>query len=250
MKTIYAIAGRAGAGKDTTASMLAFLHHGYIVNGDQFKTWENDNLHITDRHIFHFADNLKKVLKIIYGLESFHLTERKYKDELFFNLNTHKFVDPKEVKIKDHIINIDSIYQFGLRRILDNCNMMEYTPLIKIRTLLQYFGTNVCRNLLDEHIWTDNTIHNLDAMLHNVNDVYIADMRFEEEYNRLKKYADENNVKLATIYIERPDNDCTIHVNHESENINIPCKYIIHNTGTLEDLFNYIKEEIYHNENC
>lgn len=249
MKTIYAIAGRAGAGKDTTASMLAFLHHGYIVDGESYNTWLHADLTVTNRHIFHFADSLKFALKIIYGLENFHLRERKYKDELYFDLNTHQFIQPKEIKVTDNVLNIERIEEFGLRKVLDSCNLLGYRPLIKIRTLLQYFGTNICRNLLDDHIWTNSTITKLNNMLTNVDDVYIADMRFKEELSQLIRYANNtDNVKLVSIFITRPDNDCTIKVDHQSENIYLPCQYTINNDGTLEELFDKVKD-IYHENN-
>lgn len=80
-------------------------------------------------------------------------------------------------------------------------------------------------------------------MLKNVDDVYIADMRFKEEYDSLMKFkVNHPDFQVITIFINRPENANAIANNHISENICFICDYTIDNDGTLEDLFNKVKD--------
>lgn len=105
---------------------------------------------------------------------------------------------------------------------------------ISIRQLMQYIGTNVCRQYISNDVW-------INATLQNTNNIVIADLRFKRECEIMKKY------NGTLIYINRPGCEPGNHAS-EREVYELYSKgefnHVLQNDGTLEDLFYKIKDEI------
>jgi hypothetical protein len=105
---------------------------------------------------------------------------------------------------------------------------------ISIRQLMQYVGTNVCRQYISNDVW-------INATLQNTNNIIIADLRFKRECEIMKKY------NGTLIYINRPGCEPGNHAS-EREVFELYSKgefeHVLQNNGTLKDLFYKIKNEI------
>ena len=100
---------------------------------------------------------------------------------------------------------------------------------IKIRVLLQYYGTNVIRN----HFWREAfiryTINKAFDIRNSKGQCIIADARFDNDECKAIKQCGGMIIRVD----RRINND-----NHESEQIKISQDdYVINNTGTLVGLF-------------
>lgn len=236
-KLIIAIAGNACVGKDTVASMFNIINQ---FNGNiTFDKW----LIIKDEYenkIKHFAEPLKNVLSMLYNIPIEYLNNREYKDEYWFDLFTYKFIKNEDINLKeDKLLYIeDLIKQYNLNQHI-NINRYYYKRLlIKIRTLLQYIGTNIIRKNLDFDIWSKSIINDCIKNLSYTNLICIADMRFIQELIVLNKITKDNDINLLSIRVNRIGYDNLI--SHESENIDFNCNIVIDNEGTLKDLFDKV----------
>lgn len=103
------------------------------------------------------------------------------------------------------------------------------------RVALQYIGTDLFRNQLKNimpHINDDIWVNVFEAN-HNDNNVVIADCRFQNEVDKIKKM---NGIIIKLI------RDTHSIDSHSSENIDnvTDFDYIIHNNGSIQDLYNEI----------
>lgn len=230
---IIGIAGCKNSGKDTVADMINYIFHVGITkaNYSNYLTTKNkiqNKLH--DRTI-HFADNLKKCISILYNIDINVLNDRKYKDELYYCINTNKFINEENIGGRYNKINIDDLKYETLKEILEFNDKNNIISIIKIRTLLQYFGTDLCRNNLSNNIWIKSTIGNAVNIAETKKVCIIPDVRFENEANAIKNNA--MSLYGRVIKINRDVEQQT----HDSENIDFECDYTINNNGTLMQLF-------------
>jgi len=104
------------------------------------------------------------------------------------------------------------------------------------REFLQKFGTDICRDLLPNVIpsMKDIWIKLLDINRKQNPHLYylIPDVRFPDEANYIK----QNGGIIIKIIREIPD-QLSSSSEHSSETQNVQEDYIIHNNGTLEDLY-------------
>lgn len=221
--TIVGIKGFKGSGKDTVASMISYILHDGIMKAS-YDTWllyhKNDFIE-NDEIIIHFADKLKDDISEFCGIDRKLLNRQDIKEENYYNFKTG--IVSTNIKdanyIIDYILECDNL---STLLILDN------NVSIKIRVLLQYYGTNVIRN----HFWHDAfinyTINKAFDIRNKLGQCIIADARFDNECNAIK----ECGGKIIRVD-RRVNND-----NHESEQIKISQDdYVIDNTGTLVGLF-------------
>lgn len=226
--TIVGIKGFKGSGKDTVASMISYILHDGIMKAS-YDTWllyhKNDFIE-NDEIIIHFADKLKDDISEFCGIDRKLLDKQEIKENYYYNFKTGIVTT-----------NItDSFY------VVDNCNdnILKYNDLagylvlhsnnvsIKIRALLQYYGTNVIRNHFWHNAFVHYTINKAFDIRNKLGQCIIADARFDNECNVIKVCGG----KIIRVD-RRVNND-----NHESEQIKI-CDddYVIDNTGTLVGLF-------------
>lgn len=221
--TIVGIKGFKGSGKDTVASMISYILHDGIMkaNYDTWLLYHKNGFIENNEIIIHFADKLKDDIAAFCNIDRKLLDKQDIKEENYYNFKTG--IVSTNIKDANYIIDyISECDNLSTLLILDN------NVSIKIRVLLQYYGTNVIRN----HFWHDAfvryTINKAFDIKNSKGQCIIADARFDNECNAIK----ECGGKIIRVD-RRVNND-----NHESEQITInKDDYIIDNTGTLVGLF-------------
>lgn len=221
--TIVGIKGFKRSGKDTVASMISYILHDGIMKAN-YDTWllyhKNDFIE-NDEIIIHFADKLKDDIAGFCNIERKLLDKQEIKENYYYNFKTG--IVSTNIKDVDYVINNALEFDNLSTLLLLNTNVS-----IKIRTLLQYYGTNVIRNHFWHNAFVHYTINKAFDIRNKLGQCIIADARFDNECNVIKVCGG----KIIRVD-RRVNND-----NHESEQIKI-CDddYVIDNTGTLVGLF-------------
>lgn len=221
--TIVGIKGFKGSGKDTVASMISYILHDGITKAS-YDTWllyhKNDFIE-NDEIIIHFADKLKDDISEFCGIDRKLLDRQEIKENYYYNFKTG--IVSTNIKDIDYVINTVLEYDNLSTLLLLNNNVS-----IKIRALLQYYGTNVIRNHFWHNAFVHYTINKAFDIRNKLGQCIIADARFDNECNVIKVCGG----KIIRVD-RRVNND-----NHESEQIKISQDdYVIDNTGTLVGLF-------------
>lgn len=228
--TIVGIKGFKGSGKDTVASMISYILHNGIMKAS-YDTWllyhKNDFIE-NDEIIIHFADKLKDDIAEFCGIDRKLLDRQDIKEENYYNFKTGIV----STNIKDATYVVDKYNDV----ILKYNDLSSYLVLynnnvsIKIRVLLQYYGTNIIRN----HFWREAfiryTMNKAFDIRNSKGQCIIADARFDNN--------ECEAIKQCGGMIIRVDRKLNNNDNHESEQIKISQDdYVIDNTGTLVGLF-------------
>lgn len=221
--TIVGIKGFKGSGKDTVASMISYILHDGIMKAS-YDTWllyHKNGFVENDEIIIHFADKLKDDIAAFCGIDRKLLDKQEIKENYYYNFNTG--IVSTNIKDIDCVINTVLEYDNLSTLLLLNNNVS-----IKIRALLQYYGTNVIRNHFWHEAFIRYTMNKAFDIKNSKGQCIIADARFEDECMAIKYYGG----KIIRVD-RRVNND-----NHESEQIKISQDdYVIDNTGTLVGLF-------------
>lgn len=226
--TIVGIKGFKGSGKDTVASMISYILHDGIMKAtyDKWLFFHKNGFVENNEIIIHFADKLKDDISEFCGIDRKLLDRQDVKEENYYNFKTGIV----STNIKDATYVVDKCND----AILKYNDLSSYLVLynnnvsIKIRVLLQYYGTNIIRN----HFWREAfiryTMNKAFDIRNSKGQCIISDARFEDECMAIKYYGG----KIIRVD-RRVNND-----NHESEQIKISQDdYVIDNTGTLVGLF-------------
>lgn len=221
--TIVGIKGFKGSGKDTVASMISYILHDGIMkaNYDTWLLYHKNGFVENDEIIIHFADKLKDDISEFCGIDRKLLDKQEIKENYYYNFKTG--IVSTNIKDADYVINNALEFDNLSTLLLSNTNVS-----IKIRVLLQYYGTNVIRNHFWYNAFVHYTINKAFDIRNKLGQCIIADARFDNECNVIKVCGG----KIIRVD-RRVNND-----NHESEQIKI-CDddYVIDNTGTLVGLF-------------
>lgn len=222
--TIVGIKGFKGSGKDTVASMISYILHDGIMKAS-YDTWllyHKNGFVENDEIIIHFADKLKDDISEFCGIDRKLLDRQEIKENYYYNFKTG--IVSTNIKDIDYVINTVLEYDNLSTLLLLNNNNIS----IKIRALLQYYGTNVIRNHFWHNAFVHYTINKAFDIRNKLGQCIIADARFDNECNVIKVCGG----KIIRVD-RRVNND-----NHESEQIKISQDdYVIDNTGTLVGLF-------------
>lgn len=221
--TIVGIKGFKGSGKDTVASMISYILHDGIMkaNYDTWLLYHKNGFVENDEIIIHFADKLKNDISEFCGIDRKLLDKQEIKENYYYNFKTG--IVSTNIKDIDCVINTVLEYDNLSTLLLLNNNVS-----IKIRALLQYYGTNVIRNHFWHEAFIRYTMNKAFDIKNSKGQCIIADARFEDECMAIKYYGG----KIIRVD-RRVNND-----NHESEQIKISQDdYVIDNTGTLVGLF-------------
>ena len=228
--TIVGIKGFKGSGKDTVASMISYILHNGIMKAN-YDTWllyhKNDFIE-NDEIIIHFADKLKDDIAAFCNIDRKLLDRQDIKEENYYNFKTGIV----STNIKDATYVVDKCND----AILKYNDLSSYLVLynnnisIKIRVLLQYYGTNIIRNHFWREAFINYTMNKAFDVRNSKGQCIIADARFEND--------ECEAIKQCGGMIIRVDRKLNNNGNHESEQIKI-CEddYVIDNTGTLVGLF-------------
>lgn len=221
--TIVGIKGFKGSGKDTVASMISYILHDGIMKAN-YDTWllyhKNDFIK-NDEIIIHFADKLKDDIAGFCNIDRKLLDKQEIKENYYYNFKTG--IVSTNIKDADYVIN-NALEFYNLSTLL----LLNTNVSIKIRVLLQYYGTNVIRNHFWHNAFVHYTINKAFDIRNKLGQCIIADARFDNECNVIKVCGGK------IIRVDRRINND----NHESEQIKISQDdYVIDNTGTLVGLF-------------
>ena len=227
---IITIKGFKGSGKDTVASMISYILHNGIMkaNYDTWLLYHKNGFVENDEIIIHFADKLKDDIAAFCNIDRKLLDRQDIKEENYYNFKTGIV----STNIKDATYVVDKWND----AILKYNDLSSYLVLynnnvsIKIRVLLQYYGTNIIRN----HFWREAfiryTMNKAFDIRNSKGQCIIADARFDNN--------ECEAIKQCGGMIIRVDRKFNNNDNHESEQIKISQDdYVIDNTGTLVGLF-------------
>ena len=227
--TIVGIKGFKGSGKDTVASMISYILHDGIMkaNYDTWLLYHKNGFVKNDEIIIHFADKLKDDIAAFCNIDRKLLDRQDIKEENYYNFKTGIV----STNIKDADIVINDINEFDYDNLASLLFLHNNNISIKIRVLLQYYGTNIIRN----HFWREAfiryTINKAFDIRNNKGQCIIADARFDNECEAI------SDCGGMIIRVDRKSNNDN-HDSHESEQITInKDDYVIDNTGTLVGLF-------------
>lgn len=228
--TIVGIKGFKGSGKDTVASMISYILHDGIMkaNYDTWLLYHKNNFIENDEIIIHFADKLKDNISEFCGIDRKLLDRQEIKENYYYNFKTGIV----STNIKDATYVVDKCND----AILKYNDLSSYLVLynnnvsIKIRVLLQYYGTNIIRNHFWHKAFINYTMNKAFDIRNSKGQCIIADARFEND--------ECEAIKQCGGMIIRVDRKFNNNDNHESEQIKISQDdYVIDNTGTLVGLF-------------
>lgn len=237
---IIGIKGRKGSGKDTVASMIHYIIAAGTTQAN-FDGWEEydkslrDDLDVPTRH---FADKIKDDLSFIFGINRECFDNSDYKDNKYYLFQNKTFTTLKEQKDNPRAeITLENLQENTLAKWResygDNC-------VIKLRTLMQYYGTELIRHNIGSQVWVDGLIQTAIKDKNYYGYAVIADVRYLNEANAIY------NVGGKVIHVFKTDNN---KVEHSSEDIKCDARdYEIDNNGTLLGLFykvlEFVKEEM------
>lgn len=234
---IIGIAGKKNSGKDTIADMINYIfaigitkasYVDYISKRMSIKITHNDR-------IIHFADGVKDVLSIIYNITRSKFDDRECKDDMYYNLKSGKFFLTSTIENQTNveIITIDRLKKSNINAIL-KCSK-DKLVYIKLRTLMQYFGTDICRDKLADDIWIRHTISKAIDIAESRRICIIPDIRFANEAKAIKNH--DCSLYGGVIMVKREQNDSLNKTKHSSEIIDVNADFTIDNNGSLMILF-------------
>lgn len=225
---IIGIAGKAGAGKDTVASMLSIL---YDKECDcSYNDWVNRNpnpkcLYIKNQ--IHFADALKRLCANLLDINEEAFYDRYYKDDAVYLYKGRLFTE-LPLSTKYRLITIDDLNAKPM-----SYYAAKYNIAFTLRTFMQYIGTNIFRKQIDNDFWVNKTIKEAKKIADKDGLVLIPDVRFDNESDAIKRMFGK------VIMINREEIELC---SHESEQLaNINPNYTIDNSGNLFNLFYKVK---------
>lgn len=239
---IIGIAGEKNTGKDTVAKMIASIFiEGYIASN-----YRNYNMYYTNKdyhgsNVIAFGDAVKEAVSLIFGIDIKVLYDRNGKDASYYCFDDFSVRNEEYVKSNRYFI-IEPIHlsDNNLNKARTNNNGKT---CIKVRHILQYFGTEIGRNLLHDNVWINATINKIkkeldkqDKISKHFNYVVIPDVRFKNEADAIHKQGG---------IIIRLKRDTGNKDNHFSEIIDFnDFDYVIENDSTLMRLFHKVKSVI------
>lgn len=228
---IIGISGVKGSGKDTVASIINYIYHVGISKAT-FNEWlmKKESFDITNQdRIIHYGDKLKDCLSIIYNIDRKDFDDRDKKDSLWYSLEEKRYItDEISMYHKYYRIDMDLLYSHSLAHIIGCFD--KKLPVIKLRTLLQYFGTEIGRNQLGYNIWVNSTIATAADIAEARQVCIIPDVRFDNEHSAIcKSFLYGGDVEVIRSIGDKDD--------HSSEDINFECSTKIDNNGTKMQLF-------------
>lgn len=232
-RVIIGIKGRKGSGKDTIASMIHYI----MSVGSSYATydgWEKfdkspkDDL---DVPTLHFADKIKNDLSELFGINRECFDNSDYKDNKYYHFKSKAFIMANNLKDIIPEITLEDLKENTLaywrERFNDNC-------VIKLRTLMQYYGTELMRHHIGSDVWIKYVINKAIRYKNYYGYAVIADVRFQNEASAIYK------IGGRCIYINKYSRET---VEHSSEEIHINNNdYHIYNNGTLLGLFYKVLE--------
>lgn len=236
---IIGIAGCKNSGKDTVASIINYIFATGITcsnYADYVIRRRSIDISHKDR-IIHFADSMKDAMSIIFSIPRSAFDDKVKKDNEYWDYFNRKFITFGEVLRDKNYIIFDNVIDKNLNDLIQRCSAKKQSLYIKLRTLMQYFGTDICRNHIDNNIWINSTMSKVIDIAMTRMLCIIPDVRFANEANAIR-----NSDKLlygGLIKVNRDNQDLD---EHNSERINFDVDFEIDNNGNLMQLFYKVLE--------
>ena len=221
-KRLIAVSGVKGSGKDSVSSMLQYclsvpkMFRQYFFYKN-FRKWIKPKY----KRIA-FADPLKKMLSDLLNISLDKFYIREFKEGCVINISTLESSWLGE-KLSDSKFN----------KLVKQLDPSLTEANLSLRQLLQYFGTEIMQKYFGKRVWINSTMQNRSEY------TIISDLRFIEEYNAVKEK------KGVVIYVNRPNYEFGQHASErEMKELleNDKYDFIINNNGSIEDLFNQVKQ--------
>lgn len=231
---IIGIAGAKNSGKDTIASMINYIfkvgvtvanYNSYILNKDRI------NFALKDR-IIHFGDAPKDILSIMFNIPRKYFDDRIYKDVYWYNLRAGYFANIDKNRIASEVLlTIKDLEKgFTIPQLIDNYGGKHV--YIKLRTLMQYFATNICKSYFGEDIWVRSAMSKIVDIAESRRLCIVPDVRFANEAEDIM--TDSDSLYGVVIKVKR---DTDVKPEHCSEIIDFKCDFEIDNNSNLFQLF-------------
>lgn len=231
-KFIIAFTGKANAGKDTCGSIVNYISK-VGVGKAKYEEWKK--LYDLNKlpNNFHFATNVKRCLSIMFGVAVELFDDREFKDKKYYCIEEHRFIDKNGLDTRKYEeITIEHLKEHTLKDAIYNLKCFNKIAVVTLRTLMQYFATEIGRNQIYENIWIYSTISNVRDYLERSNRVAaITDLRFYGEAEAIRK----QDCITYIVRVNRPGKEESF--NHISEQENFDVDYTIDNTSSLMALF-------------
>ena len=235
---IIGLAGNKNCGKDIVASMINYIFAVGVTKA-KYSDWVLKRASYDETYkdrIVHFADNLKDCLSIIYNIPRRYFDDRQYKDEMYYSFTTGKFIAKQSVeqhKQNYNIITNEVLKHSSLKDKFETYDELHH--VITLRTLMQYFGTEVCRENLGHNIWIKSAIGKIADVAISRRLCIVPDVRFTNETTAI--HFDNPSLYGRVVRINRNTDNTGKNDYHDSEIIAFSTDYSINNNGTMSELF-------------
>ena len=190
---IVAIQGNNNAGKDTVASMLAYIVRQGVTKA-KFMSWlvKNKTNKDDDEAIIHFADKLKEICSVITELDISNFNDRETKDELWWIYGTKCFVSDEEINNLKYPRGLR--LREGAQYVKINPNVFDKIvydetvdakvniPIIKLREVMIYIAEEMIKLKWDKNYFVNVTKEKMIKVHKDNNFCIIADERFHNEH--------------------------------------------------------------------
>lgn len=231
VRPIIGIAAEKQVGKDTVASMITYICNVGVLRCN-FRQWTlaYDKPGIAKfEPVIHFADYPKDILSKTFGIERHLFDDIEYKEHKYYLIDKRTFVDTKNKILTNYIIASHNILcTTSLGVLIDSYNGKV---AITLRTLMQYFGTEVGRNFLHQDCWVRATMSDAIDIRNKYGYCVIADVRFSNESEAILNQRDGYVIRLTRDNVDK-------NVNHQSEDLkDVKYDTVIENNGSKLELF-------------
>ena len=230
MTKIIAISGKKQSGKSTLSE---FLRH-YLNTKESFSFnsyfYDIDTLNLT----LNFPNNKSFVVKPERTTE--RVSVHSFADSLKAFCTNVMSLNSGQVYGSD--IEKNSLTPYSWDKIPKEISK-DRTGFMTAREVMQFFGTNIMRNMFDENIWVNACINDIK----NKNKPYaiISDLRFSSEYNAVLK---ENGIVVRLTRTPFPEDI------HESETALDSCDFshknciVVPNNVDINQKCYYVAEKL------
>lgn len=231
---VIGIAGAKNSGKDTVASMINYIFAAGVSKA-KYQDWVikqtvYDNEY-KDR-IIHFADPIKDILSIMFNIPRKYFDDRIYKDVYWYNIRAGYFANIDKNRITSEVLlTIKDLEKgFTIPQLIDNYGGKHV--YVKLRTLMQYFATNICKSYFGEDIWIRSAMSKIVDIAESRRLCIVPDVRFANEAEAIM--TDSDSLYGVVIMVKR---DNHVEPEHCSEIIDFKCDFEIDNNSNLFQLF-------------
>lgn len=250
-KELLIFRGKKGSGKDTSAKMADAILKLKAINPKAAANMKYLDYIFTNpdtENIFHFADGIKDCISAMFNIRRVFLDNNYIKDNCYYSFKNRLIINNNVInKLKEtsDVIIISNIDEY--KSMLSNGNFAllftgKLNVFVSIRFLLQYFGTELMRNIFGENVWVNKTIDKINDHFILNDYAIIADMRFKNEYDEIVKYCKTEGIHYRTFYVINDihlNNDN--HISEQMFDLNNTEQDIIFNNSSIEELFYKVK---------